>query len=186
MQHNRITTASTVTDIMLRFCLRFMLALCAPFLFSLVLSHRVSIELSDLDKHTLPVNHGCAYSHARGIDFGLMKGDFRAKNACKFHDGRRISSQDDLWQCMHAADCEFVDDWLQMAVFRDPRPAVVSSYYHIKRLARVDLPSLEEFVAAKLPIMCQWLAVRYTLFSGSLSHQSTEFWYRKALANPLG
>ena len=87
---------------------------------------------------------------------------------------------------MHEADCEFVDDWLQMAVFRDPRPAVVSSYFHIKRLARVDLPSLEEFVAAKLPIMCQWLVVRYTLFSGSLSYQSTEFWYRKALANPLG
>lgn len=150
-----------------------------------VLTGRVSIELSDFEKHTLPVSRGCPYSHGRGIDFGPIESG-TVKNACKFRDGRRLSSQDELWQCMHEADCEVVDDWLQMAVFRDPRPAVVSSYFHLKRLAKTNLPSLEDFVATRLPIMCQWLAVRYTLFSGSLSQQSTEFWYRKALADPLG
>ena len=101
-------------------------------------------------------------------------------------DGQRqVNSKDELWQCMHEADCEFTDDWLQMTVLRDPRPAVVSSYYHLMTVVHTALPSLEQFVANKLPIMCQWLAVRYTLFSGSLSDQSTEFWYQKALADPL-
>lgn len=151
-----------------------------------MLARRVSIELSDFDKHRLPVRPDCAYSHGPGIDFGLIHGGMNGlKNACNFRDGRRLSSQNDLWQCMHEAECGVVDDWLQMAVFRDPRPAVVSSYFHLKRLAKVKLPPLEGFVAQKLPIMCQWLAVRYTLFSGSLSHQSSEFWYGQALADPL-
>lgn len=148
-------------------------------------SYRVSIELSDADKHMLPVNMECAYSHGKGIDFGPVRdGEHFEKDACRPNHGGPISSQDDLWQCMHEAECDFTDEWLQMSVFRDPRPAVVSSYYHLKRIAR-ELPTLEEFIAKKLPIMCQWLAVRYTLFSGSLSQQSTEFWYGKALANPL-
>ncbi|CAN0408114.1 unnamed protein product, partial [Laminaria digitata] len=43
-------------------------------------------------------------------------------NACTFQDGSEIESGVDLWQCMHQADCNITDDWLQMAVFRDPRP----------------------------------------------------------------
>lgn len=167
-------------------CMLFVLASCVLFLFAPVLTRRVSIELSDFDKHTLPVRRDCAYSHGRGIDFGLIHSSMiDNKNACEFGDGRRLMSSNELWQCMHEAECGIVDDWLQMAVFRDPRPTVVSSYFHLKRLAKMDLPSLEEFVAQKLPITCQWLAVRYNLFSGSLLHQSTEFWYGNALADPL-
>lgn len=162
---------------------------CLLYVFALLYnpnSCRVSIELSDADKHMLPVNMDCPYSHGKGIDFGPIKdGEHLEKDACRPTDGGYINSQDDLWQCMHLSQCEFTDEWLQMSVFRDPRPAVVSSYFHLKRTSKIPLPTLEEFVAKKLPIMCQWLAVRYTLFSGSLSHQSTEFWYRKALANPL-
>ena len=36
-----------------------------------------------------------------------------------------------------------------------------------------------------MPILCQWLVVRYTLFTGILDHQSIEFWYNDAIFDPL-
>ncbi|CAN0486143.1 unnamed protein product, partial [Scytosiphon promiscuus] len=43
------------------------------------------------------------------------------KTACNFADGSKVETKDDLWRCMHKANCEINDDWIQMAVFRDPR-----------------------------------------------------------------
>lgn len=44
---------------------------------------------------------------------------------------------------------------------------------------------LEDFVARDLPILCEWLAFRYILFSGFLADQSMESWYSDAMADPL-
>ena len=90
-----------------------------------------------------------------------------------------------MWRCMQKAKCELNDDWLQMAVFRDPRPMVVSSYYHRKVQGNKHLGELDDFVAEELPILCQWVAIRYMLFRGSLAHQSMEFWYDDVVSDPL-
>lgn len=37
----------------------------------------------------------------------------------------------------------------------------------------------------QLPILCQWIGIRYILFSGFLPHQSVEVWYDDALTNSL-
>lgn len=73
-----------------------------------------------------------------------------------------------------------------MAIYRDPRPAVVSTYYHVLVHKRLDLGDLNDFVARELPIVCQWLAVRYILFTGILANRSMEFWYEDAMVDPLG
>lgn len=148
---------------------------------------RVSIALSRADKHTLPVDFSCAYSHKYGIQLAPVHDtDDLGMYACDFEDGTRVKNYDDLWQCMHAGSCDVVDDWLQLAVFRDPRPAVVSEYFHLKVHSDLDLGTLKEFVARELPILCQWLAVRYTLFTEIIPQQSLAVWYTDAMGDPLG
>lgn len=151
---------------------------------------RVSIGVGNVHKHTLPVDKDCAYRHPRGIDLGTdQEGIHPDGNACTFQDGTPVENLDDLWQCMIEADCDIVDDWLQMVVLRDPRPVAVSAYFHIEVHGSDDdsikLGTLEDFVEKELPLMCQWVAIRYILFSGLLPHQSVEFWYDDALDNPL-
>lgn len=150
-------------------------------------SIRVSIVVSKVHKHTLPVNNSCAFSHSAGIGFGKAKAENHPKEeACVFADGTPAKNNDDLWRCMHEADCEITDDWLQMAVFRDPRPAIVSTFYHLEVHGGRELGKLDDFVARELPILCQWVAVRYILFSGILADQSIELWYDDAMEDPLG
>lgn len=149
----------------------------------------VSILLSKFDKDTLPVNRtSCAFSHSRGIPVGSGQGkDDPINPACSFPDGTPAKDNVELWQCMHTANCEITDDWLQMVVYRDPRPAVVSAYFYLGlHLQRRELGSIEEFVVKHLPIACQFMAVRHILFSGLLTHQSVEFWYEDSMDNPLG
>lgn len=107
------------------------------------------------------------------------------KSACTFADGAKIENKDDLWRCMHKANCETIDDWIQMAIFRDPRPAVVSSYYHREVHGSREVGDLEDFIKRELPILCQWLAIRYILFCGMIPHQSMVFWYDDAISDPL-
>lgn len=137
-------------------------------------------------KHTLPVTDDCAYSHGGGISVGPHQAKGYARDPpCKFADGGHVSNHDDLWRCMHEADCEITDDWIQMGIYRDPRPAIVSTFYHAELQNQLDLGDLNDFVTRELPIICQWLAVRYILFSGALADLSAEFWYRDAMADPL-
>ena len=131
----------------------------------------------------LPVEDSCAYSHGGGMDVG--RADKHGKTACVFADGSKVDNLNDLWRCVREAKCETNDDWLQMAVFRDPRPTVVSSYYHRQVQGNTHIGTLEAFVASELPYLCQWLSIRYMLFRGSLAHQSVEFWYEDVLSNPL-
>ena len=150
-------------------------AFCSPPL-------RVIIDLSTNEKHTLPVDSNCSYSHPKGIDTVGKGGE---KDACKFANGTRVQNHSDLSQCMKKAGCPFTDDALQMAIFRDPRPIAVSAYYHLKTHGRRNLGNLEAYVAEELPLTCQWMALRHILFDGLLSQQSEAFWYEDALANPL-
>ena len=134
------------------------------------------------------MNSTCAFSHGNAIVIGKDKSDGSpSEPPCKFADGTHVTNHDELWRCMHEADCEVTDDWLQMAVFRDPRSAIVSTFYHIKNGKKHNMPvgDVDAFVVRELPIMCQWLALRYILFIGTLRDQSMEFWYKDAMADPL-
>lgn len=148
-----------------------------------VLPFRVVIVITKSRKHTLPVEASCAYSHGGGMDVGSV--DANGKTACTFADGSKVENKDDLWRCVQEAKCEINDDWLQMAVFRDPRPTVVSSYYHRQVQGNINLGTLDDFVPRELPLLCQWVSIRYMLFCGSLAHESVEFWYEDVLSNPL-
>ncbi|MEP2387730.1 hypothetical protein [Hyphomonas sp.] len=77
------------------------------------------------------------------------------------------------------------DKALQMAIYRDPRPVTVSSYYHLKSHGKMNEVVVEDFAAKQLPIVCQWVAVRYILFSGIRYDESEQFWYEDARADPL-
>lgn len=86
---------------------------------------------------------------------------------------------------MAEANCDIVDDgWLQMAIFRDPRPMAVSAYYHLQTHTHAIKGSVEQFVERALPIMTQWLAVRHKLFGETVSDRSALFWYTDAVDNP--
>lgn len=71
---------------------------------------------------------------------------------------------------------------LQMAVFRDPREVAISTYFFIRGYESVDLDS---FVLETLPILCQWITIRFMLFGGYLAKQSVLFWYDEVKADPL-
>ena len=150
----------------------------------LLLPFRVTIVLTKQSKHTLPVDPSCAYSHKGGMDLAGVD-RYIGKTACNFADGSKVENRDDLWFCMHRANCAINDDWTQMAVFRDPRPAVVSSYYHREVHGSKHHGDLGAFVSRELPVLCQWLAIRYMLFCGLLSHQSMAFWYEDVMSDPL-
>ena len=71
---------------------------------------------------------------------------------------------------------------------RDPRAGAVSTFFHqekyprSKKLSSVggDIHALDEFTLAMAPVLCQWLTVRYLLFSAILGPKSTLFWYDDA------
>ena len=146
---------------------------------------RVTIRVFQLGKHYLPVRRQCLYSHRRGFDIEETRPSRRGEDACKFANGTRIRDHGDLWPCMKEANCRITDTSLQMALYRDPRSVAVSTYYHRKRQEKTGNVSVEEFAIEHLPLLCQWVAVRYILFSGNLYAQSEQFWYEDALVDPL-
>ena len=158
-----------------------------PFLVFHLLPFRVSITTAQNGKHRLPVNDSCAFSHVNNIGYGKHEAEgYARKQPCTFADGTPVTNHDDLWRCMREADCGITDDWIQMAVLRDPRPAIVSTFYHILVHTTKRPRDLEAFVIRELPIICQLLAIRFILFAGILAHRSIEFWYADAMDDPLG
>lgn len=115
-----------------------------------------------------------------------------------------MKGEADLWRCMHTAKCGITADHtrrLQMAVLRDPRAVAVSSYFHLNRLKQQQQQQqqmsvkqrsssnsrpLDDFALAFLPTTCMWVTLRFLLFEGMLSRQSTVYWYEDALKDPLG
>lgn len=82
------------------------------------------------------------------------------------------------------------DDRLQFVTMRDPRAAAVSTFFHEqvhparregKGILGSDINTLDEFVLEVVPVLCEWVALRYFLFSVILESQSTLFWYQDAI-----
>lgn len=71
---------------------------------------------------------------------------------------------------------------------RDPRAGAVSTFFHQEKYPKSksptavggDIHTLDEFTLAILPVLCQWVTVRYLLFSAILGPKSTLFWYDEA------
>lgn len=123
---------------------------------------RVSITLSTLEKHTLPVKPTCPWWHQNSV---VSHG-----TGCKFVGSgkyqRPVENYHDVWQCVRESACSPTDESLQMVILRDPRPMTVSSYYHQLIYYRQREGTIDEYVEKMLPTMCQWVALRHILFEG--------------------
>lgn len=143
------------------------------------LLRRVSINVSAHGKHVLPVDSNCRFRHSRGMA--------TSHTPCSFKDKSVPNSYEDMVRCIDEADCTFVDTHDQMAIFRDPRPVAVSSYFYLKVHGRIgpwEHATVDDFVLETFPIICQWVALRHILFEGILKRRTISFWYNDALADP--
>lgn len=97
--------------------------------------------------------------------------------------------QDDLWQCVEEARCASNDDeWLQLAVMRDPRAVTVSSYFHIlKYFPKLlkTVPSVDAYFQQKLAVLCMWTTIRYLLFTMVFADQSKVFFFEEMFLDPV-
>lgn len=75
-------------------------------------------------------------------------------------------------------------------MLRDPRAEAVSMFLLEQQHAEampgtgsvgVGIDTVDEFVLATLPVICQWVSLRYIIFGGMLSEQSTICWYDDAM-----
>lgn len=131
---------------------------------------------------------GCAFWHVNTVDRGKHTKLHPDGNACMFPNGTHVENYLDLMQCMDKANCTVIEDgWLQMAVLRDPRTLTVSAYYHCRKGRGENSfeGTVDQFVAQFLPLMSQWVAIRYKLFADIMSDRSTLFWYTDATVNPM-
>lgn len=149
----------------------------------------MTIALSKVGKHTLPVEETCPYSHNEGFHLHLK---FCEEVAAGSEEGSEASGNtpfnfDKVWSCMKEAQCRVVDDRKQMVVFRDPRAASVSSFYHLK--ARGYVPEdvdIDSFVIQNFPLFCKSLVIRVTLFARMFPKDKVAFfWYDRWQATPL-
>ena len=83
--------------------------------------------------------------------------------------------------------CPIDDGWHQMTIFRGPRPVNVSTFYHLRRNDRISPYSgtVDEFVAALLPVTTQWIVFRHILFEEIIDDQATSFWYGDAMEDSM-
>lgn len=175
----------------------------------------MTISLTKLGKHTLPVEDTCPYAHRAGFHLHLnfCEANERSKDAKKDRalttstataatafaandadiaaDAASAETSslrfDRLWRCMEEARCRVVDDRKQMVVVRDPREVAVSSF-HFLRAGRF-LPEdadIDAFVVQKFPTFCKWLGVRLALFARMMpEEQASFFWYDDWQTQPL-
>lgn len=149
----------------------------------------MTIALSKIGKHTLPVEETCPYSHGVGYHLYL---DF-----CKEADGILEGSEarsdnspaifEKVGSCMQEAQCPVVDHRKQMVIFRDPRASSVSSFFFLKAGGYVpEGQSIDEFVVQNFPVFCKWLVIRLTLFSQMFPKDKVAvFWYDRWQSTPL-
>lgn len=91
---------------------------------------------------------------------------------------------------MQEAACELPGEERFIAVFRDPRPVVVSTYFHMKLHDNPNLrpnENIDDFAQRMLPTLCQWITLRFLLFEGMMGEtgRSISYWYHETQANPL-
>lgn len=150
--------------------------------------HRVTISLSKIGKHTLPVEETCPYSHDVGYHLYLQfcqEADGSEEGSEASGDG--ASKFERVWRCMEEARCRVVDERKQMVVFRDPRAATVSSFYFLKAGGYVpEDVDIDSFVTKHFPVFCKWLAIRLALFSRMVREDRVAiFWYDRWQTAPL-
>lgn len=154
-----------------------LLFLSSPHPLSLA-SPRVTIAISTIAKHTLPVSQGCSWDHPDSVP--------REYDGCKFVQGRPVADYNDLLACIQESPCEIVDDRAQMVILRDPRPVTVSCFFHQMNYNRGAIKgTVEDYVMEMLPSVAQWVAIRHFLFEEMLADRSTVFWYDDAIDQPL-
>lgn len=142
----------------------------------------MTITLCKIGKHQLPVEDDCAFSH--GVGFSLNP------EVCPdvVEGGSPAANVRGIQQCMDEAQCPLVDDRLQMVVFRDPRPAAVSSFYYLS--ANKYIPAdmdVDAFILQNFRGFCKWLLVRMVLFK-QLTPKDKYFcfWYDEWQADAAG
>lgn len=143
----------------------------------------VSVTISSLYKHDLPVSKKCPWQHVDGVT--------PAGKGCKTVAGRPVRNHTDTAKCLHETPCKIKDSRLQMLILRDPRPVVVSSFFYLKthkpsasrRSGRGE--SVDRFAVRMLPTICRFVHLRWLLLQERLADKTVEFVYDDSLADPL-
>lgn len=89
---------------------------------------------------------------------------------------------------MHRESCTPTDDRLQMAIIRDPRPTVVSAYFHQIRFGNEELlngQTLDEYVLENSARIARAIALRYILFGALMKNTAALFWYETTNSSPV-
>ncbi|CAM9729509.1 unnamed protein product [Scytosiphon promiscuus] len=171
---------------------------------------RVTISLSKLGKHTLPVEDTCPYAHGAGYHLHLKfcetedshgeggrgvtpsAATYTTTLAANAADGGADAETspfqfDRIWGCMEEARCRVVDDRKQMVVLRDPREAAVSSFYFLRAGRFIpENADIDAFVVQTFPTFCKWHGIRLALFTRMMPRENVSFfWYHKWRAHPL-
>lgn len=145
--------------------------------------YRVSITISHLSKHNMPVSKKCPWRHIDGIT---------TENAgCTTVNGRPLQNWEDTLNCLQKSGCHVTDDRLQMLVLRDPRAVVVSSYFylkiHHKGPARLKSHESVNIYALKmLPTICRFVHLRYELLKEQRPNTTFDSYFNETLADPHG
>eukprot|EP00752_Nemacystus_decipiens_P012793 g11328.t1 len=144
---------------------------------------RVSVTISSLYKHDLPVSQKCRWQH---VDDVTPEG-----KGCTTVAGRQVQNHTDTAECLHENPCEVRDSRLQMLILRDPRAVVVSSFFHVEthkssagRGRRGE--SVDRFAVRMLPTICRFVHLRWLLLHERMADRTVEFMYDESLADPLG
>ncbi|CAM9993163.1 unnamed protein product [Ectocarpus fasciculatus] len=144
--------------------------------------NKVSIAVSSLFKHDLPVPPNCPWQHVDNIT--------PENKGCTTVNGRRVGNYADTVECLHQHPCRITDDRIQMLILRDPRAVVVSAFFYLKwhpaasKKYRRD-ESVDSFVLRMLPTMCHFIHLRYLLLHEKLDGRTVEFTYDESLADPF-
>ena len=144
---------------------------------------RVSVSVSSLYKHDLPVSKDCPWQH---VDDITPEG-----KGCTAVAGHPVHNYTDTETCFHKKPCAITDNRQQMLILRDPRAVVVSSFFYLKlhpNSAGTARPgeTVDAYVLRMLPTMCRFVHLRYQLLQERLSDKTVEFLYDESLADPLG
>jgi len=142
----------------------------------------VSITVSSLYKHGLPVSKRCSWQH---LDDITPEG-----KGCTTVGGHAVQNYTDTERCLHENPCKVTDKRHQMLILRDPRAVVVSSFFrlvlHPKSVGHT-MPgeSLDNYALRMLPTVCRFVHLRYMLLQEQMPDRTVEFLYDESLADPL-
>lgn len=75
-------------------------------------------------KHMLPIDRTCRWQHGDNIA--------SERTPCHFKNGSEPQNYEEVALCVKESHCHVTSRHLQLAVFRDPRPMAVSSYFFLK------------------------------------------------------